>query len=122
MSSQFQTDNMMERRKMTFPKLLVNLLKLYIGIFMLNTPQGSLRVGIFGALICLFILLCANIFTTYLVIKARNRYKMHDIYNMSQLALVVFGQKTKYFTDFLVLTYGTSSILAYNMYLEKQMK
>ena len=38
MSSQFQTEIMIERRTMTFPKFLVNLLKLYIGIFMLNTP------------------------------------------------------------------------------------
>ena len=104
------------------PRFTVNMLKIYFGLFMLNTPQGVLKVGILGSAIGLFVLLLFNIFTTYMVIKARNRYKMHEISTLGQLALVCFGPKFKYFTDFIVISYGTSLCLSYNIYFGKELK
>jgi amino acid permease len=95
---------------------MVQILKLYFGIICLNLPQGSLRVGILGTIIDMTLLLCINIFSTYLMIKARNRYKMHEINNISQLALVCIGREAKYFTDFIVLSFGVSLTLAYNTF------
>lgn len=113
---------MISKRMMTMPKFIVNMLKIYFGLFMLNTPQGVLKVGIFGSAIGLFILLVMNIFTTYLVIKARNRYKMHEIGTLGDLALVCYGPKFKYFADFLTLSYGTSLMLSFNIYFGKELK
>jgi hypothetical protein len=113
---------MLSKRLMTVPKFAVNLFKIYFGLFMLNTPQGVLKVGILGSAIGITLLLVINIFTTYLVIKARNRYKMHDISTLGQLSLVCFGPKVKYFTDLIVISYGTSLVLSYNIYFGKQLK
>lgn len=122
MSSTYQTEAMLDKRQMTMPKFTVNLLKIYFGLFMLNTPQGVLKVGIMGSAIGLLILLAMNVFTTYLVIKARNRYKMHEISTLGHLALVCFGSKVKYFTDLIVISYGTSLALSYNIYFGRELK
>ena len=79
MGSNHQTKSMVENRNLSFWKLFVNIIKMYTGIQYLSAPYGTARVGIMGSYIGLSLLLLINVFSTYLIIKARNRYKMHDI-------------------------------------------
>jgi len=113
---------MLEKRNLSLWKLTVNLLKMYCGVFILNVPQGTARIGIMGSIIGMADLVVLNILSTYMIIKARNRYKMHNINSLSELALVTFGTKMKYFTDFLVISYATGMILSFNVYFKTQMK
>ena len=54
---------------------MANLIKLYIGIAMLGVPSGFKDAGIVGSFIGLVYLLLVNCFSTYLIIKARNKFK-----------------------------------------------
>ena len=91
MGSNHQTENMLENRSLTFWKLAVSIFKMYAGMLNLSAPYGTARVGILGSFIGMGFLMLVNILSTYLIIKARNRYKMHNISSMSQLALITFG-------------------------------
>ena len=61
-----------------------------------------------------------NLFTTYLLIKARNKFKMHNIGSLSDLALVCFGYGAKVVTDIIVMLTQFSFLVAYNIYLGQQ--
>jgi amino acid permease len=82
---------------------LANICKLYIGIAFLSVPQGFAEAGIYGALIGLAYILIINCFTTYLLVKARNKFKQEQIINLSDLADKLFGPKAKHLTEALIV-------------------
>jgi hypothetical protein len=45
-----------------------------------------------------------NCYTTYLLIKARNKFKQHEVTTLSDMSQLCFGERAKYGTDILVIT------------------
>ena len=82
---------------------IANVCKLYIGIAFLGVPQGFADAGIYGALFGLLWILCINCFTTYLLIKARNKFKLEPIVNLGDLADRLYGSNAKLATDILIV-------------------
>jgi amino acid permease len=95
---------------------MANVIKLYIGIAFLGVPKGFSKAGIYGSIISLIYLLLINMFTTCLMIKARNKFKNKRIVNLSDLAFEVYGERAKWVIDFLVVITQLSFLVAYNIY------
>ena len=58
---------------------MINLFKAYIGISFLTIPEGFTRVGLYGGIATLTIILLLNYYSTWLLIKARNKFKHKKI-------------------------------------------
>ena len=67
------------KRTSTIIFTVANIGKLFIGIAFLGVPQGYADVGIIGGTIGLLYILAINCFTTYLIVKARNKYRNTEI-------------------------------------------
>ena len=79
-------------------------MKLFIGIAFLSVPKGVSQVGIYGAIIGLLWILAANCYTTWLLIKARNKFKREEVKNLSDLAYKLYGTDlARRLTDFIIL-------------------
>lgn len=99
---------------------LANVCKLYIGICMQAVPQGFTQAGLYGALLGLAYILAVNMFTTYLLLKARNKFKREHISNLSELAFLLYGERARAATDVLILATQFSFLVAYNIYFGQQ--
>jgi amino acid permease len=93
-----------------------NILKLYLGIAFLGLPQGISLVGVRPAIFGLVWILLINCFTTYLLIKARNKYKQEVISSLSDLAVKCLGPEAKTPTDAVILVTQASFLIAYQVY------
>lgn len=72
----------------------------------------GLRPAIFG----LTWILIINCFTTYLLIKARNKYKTDVISSLSDLAVNCIGPNARAPTDAVILVTQASFLIAYQVY------
>ena len=103
-------------RTSTIVYTMANVIKLYIGIAFLGVPQGFAQAGYVGGLIGLLYLLGINCFSTWLIIKARNKFKQSKIVNLSDLALLLYGERAQWMTEVLVVVTQYSFLIAYNIY------
>jgi hypothetical protein len=107
------TSSEVQKRTSTFMYTFANILKLYLGIAFLGLPQGFSMVGVRPAILGLFWILCINCFTTYLLIKARNKYKHEVISSLSDLAVKCMGPSARGPTDAVILVTQASFLIAY---------
>ena len=76
-----------------------------------------MNAGIYGAIFGLIFLLVINCFTTYLLLKARNKFKRTEINNLSDLAYEIYGTQTaRTLTDLVIVITQFSFLVAYNIY------
>jgi amino acid permease len=73
-------------------------------------------VGLKPAIFGLVWILAINCFTTYLLIKARNKFKNEIISNMSDLAVRCCGESARAPTDLLIVVTQASFLVAYDVY------
>lgn len=66
-------------------------------------PQGISDAGIYGSLIALLWLFVINGFTTWLIVKARNKFKHKVVVNLSDLAKECYGEKAVVIIDILIV-------------------
>jgi amino acid permease len=105
-----------EKRTSSTMYTLANIGKLYLGIAFLGLPKGFISVGLFPAISGLIWILLLNIFTTYLLIKARNKYRMDSIASLSDLAEKTLGPEARAPTDLLIMITQASFLVAYDIY------
>lgn len=60
-------------------------------------------MGIVGSVVLLTWVLALNVFSSWMIIKARDRFKFHVVKNLSDLVYLTFGETAKKATD--VLTF-----------------
>lgn len=78
-------------------------MKLYTSVALLCIPSGFKQVGIIGGVIGLLWLLALNLFCTYVLIKARNRFKDIKIASLSELAGHIYGPRVGLLTDVILV-------------------
>ena len=74
-----------EFRTSTYLYTFSNVIKLFLGIAFLNTPQNVANMGVYGSILALSWVLALNLVGTYMMIKARNKFKYTQIRNLSDL-------------------------------------
>ena len=91
----------------------MNTMKVYIGICALTTSKFLEETGLFTALLGTLIVLSLNLYASWLLLKARNRFKNHRVTTLGQLADLLFGEKAKAYVGLLQVTASTIFLLAY---------
>ena len=69
-----------------------NLMKMYLGIAFISTPKSIGEAGLYGAIIGFVYIILMNIFSVYILLKARNRFKRETIVDI----YIHLCQKDKY--------------------------
>jgi amino acid permease len=95
---------------------LLNVFKGYIGISFLAIPHGFKQVGIYGAVIGLFCILLLNLYTVWLLIKARNKFKRTRIMSLSDLAEAILGETGRLLSDILLISTELTFCISYTIY------
>lgn len=72
--------------------------------------------GIYTSAICMAILMAINLYTTWLLIKARNRFKHREIVSLGDLCEMLFGGWSVVFITFTQLSGCIVSMLGYQMF------
>lgn len=85
-------DLMKEQRTSSTRATINNILKLYIGFAIMSFPRTFIDSGFIGSVIAILGGLAINMFSVYLLVKARNHYKRENILSLSDLVVVCFGE------------------------------
>lgn len=80
-----------------------NVTKCYIGISMISVSKSISRVGIYGSLIGFAYVASLNLYSLWLLLKARNRYKYDRIVDLPDLCARVFGEHARKYVDLLLI-------------------
>ena len=99
---------------------VLNLFKSYIGISFLAIPYGYKQVGIYGATLSLLLILAINLYSVWLLLKTRDKWKSHRIQNLSDIAKILFGDDAKLKTDYLLIATELTICITYNIYFGEQ--
>ena len=70
-----------------------NIAKLYVGIAFISTSKSVQQAGIYGSIVGFIYVLMINLYCTYILIKARNRFKKERIVDICDLTAIMFGEK-----------------------------
>jgi amino acid permease len=70
-----------------------NVAKLYVGIAFISSSKSIQQAGIYGSVVGFIYVLAINLYCTWLLIKARNRFKKDQIVDICDLTAVMFGEK-----------------------------
>ena len=102
-STRHLTPSEVEYRTSTSVNSYLNLFKGYIGITFLAIPHGFLSVGLYGAIACLTVILLINFYSTWLIIKARNKFRSERMINLSDLVDKTYGSTGRTITEVVVI-------------------
>ncbi|CDW73229.1 UNKNOWN [Stylonychia lemnae] len=100
---------------------LLNIFKGYIGISFLAIPQGFAQVGLYGATIELILIMILNLYSVYLLVKARNKYKRQPIRNICDLCEQIFGPRAKNAANILLIITEIQFCVSYTIYFGEQL-
>ena len=108
-------------RTSSYGYTFANVVKLFLGIAFLNTPQNIASVGIYGSILGMTWVLLLNLVSTWMVIKARDRFKYQDVRNLSDLVYLCYGEKAKFATDILVFLVQFAFLVGYCIFFGDEM-
>lgn len=84
-----------ERREVRTSSLMLtiaNVCKTFFGISGLATPKFISEAGIEISLVVILAICLLNLYTTWLLIKARNRFKNRPVSTLAQLGSLLYGE------------------------------
>lgn len=71
---------------------LINKTKSHLGIVALTTTKFIADAGIYTALVGMVLVLATNVYTAWLFLKVRNRFKNRKITTLYDLAMALYGE------------------------------
>jgi amino acid permease len=107
-------------RTSTWILTAANLIKMYIGISFISVPKSVREAGIYGSVIGFIYVAVANIFSVYILLKARNRFKGIEIIDISDLSAVLYGNWSRPLLASLLILANGLFLLAYVMFFGVQ--
>jgi amino acid permease len=93
---------------------------MYIGISFISVPKSVREAGIYGSIIGFIYVAVANIFSVYILLKARNRFKRIEIIDISDLSAVLYGNWSRPILATLLILANGLFLLAYVMFFGVQ--
>lgn len=90
---------------------------MFIGIGIVAFPHSMSLVGVIAASVGIIILALISVAASYLLLKARNRYKDQVISDLSDMGYACFGSWMKLICNGILVVSQTSILTAYLIYL-----
>lgn len=109
-----------EERTSTPSHALANLLNMYIGIAMISVSKIISLSGIYTALVGFFYVTAVSVYTTWLLIKARNRFKTKRIVDIGDLTAILYGESKRKWTDWLLVVANIQFLMCYTVFIGEQ--
>lgn len=104
-------------RTMTPFMTLANILKMYVGIAFISTPKSVQQAGLYGFILVVIFILISTIWSIFLIIKARNRFKRDDkIIDLVDLGVKLYGEGIRIWMQILVILTNTVVLIMYTMF------
>ena len=97
-----------------------NLNKMFIGIALVAFPFSVSWVGFVAAALGVFILAFISLCSSYMLFKARNRFKSQTIVDFADLGYACYGEKMRLFCQVILMVAQLSFLTAYMIYLGEQ--
>lgn len=95
----------------------MNLNKMFIGIALVAFPFSIKWVGFVAAALGVLILAIISLCSSYMLFKARNRFKSHTIVDLADLGYACYGEHMRLFCQVIIVTAQISFLTAYVIYL-----
>ena len=97
-----------------------NIAKMYLGIAFISVPMFVKQAGLYGAIIGFAYVSFVSIFTTYLLIATRNRFKRENIVDVCDLAARLYGEGIRPIMSFLLVFTNGIFLMCYIMFFGTQ--
>ena len=105
-----------KRRTSSYLGTTINTMKMFIGITFISVPARIKDVGIYGAAIGFIYMTLICLYSTWLILKVRDRFKHRDIVDLSDLACIIYGDGARFYMQLLVVSSNCFYLMAYNMF------
>jgi len=114
--------NSYEKKKRTSTIVLTaaNLLKMYVGIAFISTPKMVQMGGIYDYALGIIYVLFVNLFATYILLMARNRFKRDPIVDISDLSAKLYGEWLRPIVAGLLVITNATFLMCYVMFFGTQ--
>ena len=99
---------------------IANLCKMYVGVSFISTPNSIALAGIYTSIFGFVYVITTSIFGIYLILKARNRFKNHHIYDLADLGSMLYGPWMRTTMTILIVFTNVFFLIAYIMFFGKQ--
>lgn len=92
---------------------------MYVGIAFISTAKPIQQAGLYGSIIGFVYTIVQTIFSVYLMLKSRNRFKnlKKPIVDIGDLAMVTYGPAMCVFLQIILVLLNGLILSAYNMFL-----
>mmetsp|Transcript_112618 Transcript_112618/g.155525 ORF Transcript_112618/g.155525 Transcript_112618/m.155525 type:complete len:111 (+) Transcript_112618:164-496(+) len=98
----------------------MHMFRVYSSLIVFVFPYTFTETGFIGSLSALLIALLLNMFSAYLVIKARDAFKNENIIGLNELVGKAFGPKWEKVSKVLIVIGDVTYIFCLGMYLVQQ--
>ena len=93
---------------------------MYVGIAFISTPKMVEMAGIYGYAVSMLYVLFVNLFCTYILLMARNRFKRDHIVDISDLSAKLYGEGLRPLVAFLLVITNATFLMCYVMFFGTQ--
>lgn len=76
---------------------------MFIGITMISVSQGISQVGIYGSFLGFTYVTVINLYSLWILIQARNRFKYDRIVDLPDLSARIYGEGSRYYMEFFLV-------------------
>ena len=100
----------------------LNVTKMYVGICVITVSRSIANAGLFTSLIGFIYIFTVSIYSVYLVLKARNRFKHDKIIDICDLSLKLYGPDSiiPSLTSFGLIVQNSIYLFAFMIYVGEQ--
>lgn len=117
MSDRHLTDEDRVMRTSSLCLTAANVTKLYIGITLISVSKSIANVGIYTAMIGFAYVCLMNLYSVWLIVKARNRFRSQRIVDICDLAAAIYGEKSRKWVVMAMVLTNLAFLSSYSLYL-----
>lgn len=93
-----------------------NVAKLYVGIAFISTAKSVSQAGLYGSIFGFIYVVSMNLYCTWIMIKARNRFKRERIVDLCDLTAALYGEEKRIYMSLFLTINNTLFLVCYASY------
>jgi len=95
---------------------LANVCKMYVGIAFISTPKSVAQCGIYGFIVCVVYVVLSTIYSIFILLKARNRFKREEVVDICDLGAKLYGEWLRPYLQVLIIVTNGIALIMYTMF------
>jgi hypothetical protein len=93
-----------------------NVAKVYVGITLISISRSIADVGIYPAIVGFVYVCLMNMYSVWLILKTRNRFKNDNIVDITDLAAKLYGEKYRGYMVFALVGTNFAFLSSYSLF------